>query len=49
MPPRPKPAALRLHAAVAQAVYGGDHVAARQAMQEILDEVQSVFDTTAQA
>lgn len=49
MPPQPKPVALRLHAAVAQAVFDGDHVAARQAMQEILDEVQSVFDDAEQS
>ncbi|WP_091970986.1 FadR/GntR family transcriptional regulator [Propionibacterium cyclohexanicum] len=44
MPSQPKPEALRLHAEVAQAVFEGDHERARRAMQEILDEVASVFD-----
>lgn len=46
MPSQPKPDALRLHEEVAQAVFEGDHQAARHAMQQILDEVQSVFDST---
>lgn len=44
MPPQPKPEALDAHEAVAKAIFAGDHNAARQAMQFILDEVRSVFD-----
>jgi DNA-binding FadR family transcriptional regulator len=43
MPERPKPEALDGHEAVAQAIFDGDPVAARAAMQGIIDEVREVF------
>lgn len=47
MPARPEPAAIRLHADVAQAVQAGDAQAARQAMQAILDEASTaMLDST---
>lgn len=48
MPAIPKPEALASHEAVAQAVFRGDPVAARAAMQEILDEVREAFDQAPQ-
>ena len=43
MPAQPKPEALDGHEAVAEAVFRGDPVAARRAMQAILDEVREAF------
>lgn len=48
MPSIPKPEALASHEAVAQAVFHGDPVGARAAMQEILDEVREAFDDAPQ-
>lgn len=44
MPENPKPEALDGHEAVAQAIFDGDPVAARAAMQGIIDEVREVFE-----
>jgi len=49
MPSQPKPEALAGHEAVAEAIFRGDPVAARAAMQDILDEVRSVFSAADQA
>lgn len=43
MPPKPRPEALDGHEAVAEAVFRGDPVAARTAMQQILHEVSAAF------
>ncbi|MEU0885021.1 FadR/GntR family transcriptional regulator [Lentzea sp. NPDC005914] len=43
MPPEPNPAAIRLHADVAQAVQSGDPVAAEQAMREIIVEASQAL------
>ncbi len=43
MPEQPKPEALDGHDAVARAVFEGDPLAARAAMQGIIDEVREVF------
>lgn len=47
MPEQPKPEALDGHEAVAQAIFDGDPVAARAAMQGIIDEVREVFGAAA--
>lgn len=44
MPENPKPEALDGHEAVARAIFDGDPVAARAAMQGIIDEVREVFE-----
>lgn len=38
MPPRPEPAAIRLHGDLAEAIQAGDAVAAQRAMTEIITE-----------
>lgn len=43
MPAHPNPAAIRLHADVAQAVQAGDPDAAEQAMREIIREAVQVM------
>ncbi|MGM1064056.1 FadR/GntR family transcriptional regulator [Saccharothrix sp. Mg75] len=43
MPERPNPAAVRLHADVAQAVQSGDPAAAEQAMREIITEATAAL------
>jgi DNA-binding FadR family transcriptional regulator len=44
MPARPRPAAVRLHARVAEAVAGRDPAAAERAMRAIVDEAQQAME-----
>lgn len=48
MPSQPAPEALDGHEAVAQAVFKGDPIAARAAMQGVLDEVRTAFTDAAE-
>lgn len=45
MPATPEPAAIRLHADVAEAVASGDSVAAERAMRDIVDEAQRALES----
>ncbi len=45
MPPRPEPRAMRDHQVIAQAIYNGDGVTAREAMRDIVAEVRTAFDS----
>jgi len=49
MPARPEPAAIRLHADVAEAVASGDAVWAERAMRAIADEAQQAMEAAIQA